>query len=134
MCAVCYSARPRKSNRAAKPWWRWQRRQFRIKKEFLDHIASHSTHEAIAGLRKALLNFHSPHDIIVDIENAAQIFIAAKHPKSFVSLDDAQRVKLLAIANKCPVHRTLHSEVFIPTRLKDTAAMLVSPPQDSAQE
>jgi putative redox protein len=33
------------------------------------------------------------------------------------SLDDAQRAKLLEIANKCPVHRTLHSEVFIPTRL-----------------
>ena len=50
------------------------------------------------------------------------------------TLDDAQRVKLLAIANKCPVHRTLHSEVFIPTCLKDTAAMLDSPPQDSRQE
>jgi len=33
------------------------------------------------------------------------------------ALDDAQRAKLLEIANKCPVHRTLHSEVFVPTRL-----------------
>src|SRR5688572_2426916 len=33
-------------------------------------------------------------------------------------LDEAQRAKLLEIANKCPVHRTLHSEVWIPTRLK----------------
>jgi putative redox protein len=32
-------------------------------------------------------------------------------------LDEAQRAKLLEIANKCPVHRTLHSEVWIPTRL-----------------
>jgi putative redox protein len=32
-------------------------------------------------------------------------------------LDDAQRAKLLEIANKCPVHRTLHSEVWIPTSL-----------------
>jgi putative redox protein len=32
-------------------------------------------------------------------------------------LTEAQRVKLLEIANKCPVHRTLHSEVWIPTRL-----------------
>jgi putative redox protein len=32
-------------------------------------------------------------------------------------LDEAQRAKLLEIANKCPVHRTLHSEVFVPTRL-----------------
>ena len=67
-------------------------RKFRIKKQFLDDIASHSTHNAIAGLRKALLIFHSPHDIIVDIENAAQIFMAAKHPKSFVSLDDADHL------------------------------------------
>jgi putative redox protein len=36
-------------------------------------------------------------------------------------LDDAARAKLLEIANKCPVHRTLHSEVFIPTRLADAA-------------
>jgi len=34
-------------------------------------------------------------------------------------LDDAMRAKLLEIANKCPVHRTLHSEVFIPTRLAE---------------
>jgi putative redox protein len=33
------------------------------------------------------------------------------------SLDDAQRAKLLEMANKCPVHRTLHSEIWIPTRL-----------------
>jgi putative redox protein len=32
-------------------------------------------------------------------------------------LDEAQRQKLLEIANKCPVHRTLHSEVWVPTRL-----------------
>ena len=32
-------------------------------------------------------------------------------------LDDNERAKLLEIANKCPVHRTLHSEVWIPTTL-----------------
>jgi putative redox protein len=32
-------------------------------------------------------------------------------------LDDAARARLLEIANKCPVHRTLHGEVVIPTRL-----------------
>jgi putative redox protein len=37
------------------------------------------------------------------------------------ALDAAQRAKLLEIANKCPVHRTLHSEVTIPTRLEETA-------------
>ncbi len=67
-------------------------RNFRIKKQFLEDIARHSNHESIAGLRKALLIFHSPHDTIVDIENATQIFMAAKHPKSFVSLDDADHL------------------------------------------
>jgi putative redox protein len=33
------------------------------------------------------------------------------------NLDEAQRQKLLEIANRCPVHRTLHSEVYVPTRL-----------------
>ena len=37
-------------------------------------------------------------------------------------LDDAQKAKLLEIANKCPVHRTLHSEVWISTRLADREA------------
>ena len=32
-------------------------------------------------------------------------------------LDDAQRAKLLEIADKCPVHRTLESEISIQTRL-----------------
>ena len=67
-------------------------RNFRIKKQFLEDIARHGNHESIAGLRKALLIFHSPHDMIVDIENATQIFMAAKHPKSFVSLDDADHL------------------------------------------
>jgi len=67
-------------------------RKFRIKKQFLDDISAHNTHEAIATLRKALIVFHSPRDSTVDIDNAAQIFLAAKHPKSFVSLDDADHL------------------------------------------
>jgi putative redox protein len=43
-------------------------------------------------LRKALLVMHSPRDATVDIGNALQIFTAAKHPKSFVSLDDADHL------------------------------------------
>lgn len=67
-------------------------RKFRIKKQFLDDIGSQNTRAAISGLRKALLVFHSPRDTTVDIENAAQIFMAARHPKSFVSLDDADHL------------------------------------------
>lgn len=67
-------------------------RKFRIKKQFLDDIGSHNSRGYIAGLRRALLIFHSPRDTTVDIENAAHIYAAAKHPKSFVSLDNADHL------------------------------------------
>ena len=67
-------------------------RPFRIKKQFLDDIESHKLESAIAGLGKALLVFHAPRDATVGIDNAASIFQAAKHPKSFVSLDDADHI------------------------------------------
>ncbi len=62
-------------------------RSFQIRKEFLDDIEGTRLQAKIAALRKALLVFHAPRDEIVGIENAEQIFKAAKHPKSFVSLD-----------------------------------------------
>ena len=61
-------------------------RPFRIKREFLDDVAEHSLMEKVTGLHKALLIMHSPTDDTVGIENATKIFVAAKHPKSFVSL------------------------------------------------
>jgi uncharacterized OsmC-like protein/pimeloyl-ACP methyl ester carboxylesterase len=61
-------------------------RPFRIKREFLDDIAEHGLMEHVAKLHKALLIMHSPTDDTVGIDNATHIFIAAKHPKSFVSL------------------------------------------------
>jgi len=67
-------------------------RTFRIRKQFLDDIAAQPQRAAIAGLRRALLVFHSPLDTVVDIANAAEIFMAAKHPKSFVSLDRADHL------------------------------------------
>jgi uncharacterized OsmC-like protein/alpha-beta hydrolase superfamily lysophospholipase len=67
-------------------------RKFRITKQFLEDIANQNSREHIAALRKALLLFHSPQDTTVAIDNAAQIFMAARHPKSFVSLDDADHL------------------------------------------
>jgi uncharacterized OsmC-like protein/fermentation-respiration switch protein FrsA (DUF1100 family) len=67
-------------------------RPFRIRREFLDDIAEQNLTPRIAKLRKALLVFHSPVDQTVGIENASDIFLAAKHPKSFVSLDDADHL------------------------------------------
>lgn len=67
-------------------------RSFRIRRQFLDDLAANSNAERIAHLRKALLVFHSPRDTLVDIDNAARIYAAAKHPKSFVSLDTADHL------------------------------------------
>ena len=64
-------------------------RPFRIKREFLDDVAERKLQESLAGMRKALLIFHSPSDAQVGIDNASQIFTAARHPKSFVSLAGA---------------------------------------------
>jgi putative redox protein len=65
---------------------------FVIRKQFLDDIAVQNQAERIAHLRKALIVFHAPLDEIVGIENASKIFLAAKHPRSFVSLDDADHL------------------------------------------
>ena len=67
-------------------------RPFTIKKQFLDDVRAHSLEEQLGGLRAAILVFHAPRDEVVGIENAAQIFTAAKHPKSFISLDDADHL------------------------------------------
>jgi uncharacterized OsmC-like protein/pimeloyl-ACP methyl ester carboxylesterase len=64
-------------------------RPFRIRRTFLDDIAEQNLKQRIANLRKALLIFHSPTDETVGIDNASEIFLAAKHPKSFVSLAGA---------------------------------------------
>lgn len=67
-------------------------RTFCIRREFLDDIAEHNLLAGVAHLRKALLILHSPTDQVVSVESASRIFLAAKHPKSFVSLDDADHL------------------------------------------
>jgi uncharacterized OsmC-like protein/alpha/beta superfamily hydrolase len=67
-------------------------RSFTIKKQFLEDIETAKLTEAVGGFRKALLVFHSPVDQTVGIDNAGLIYQAAKHPKSFVSLDDADHL------------------------------------------
>src|SRR5206468_168466 len=163
-------------------------RPFHIKREFLDDIAEHSLMSHVARLHKALLIMHAPTDDTVGIDNATNIFVAARHPKSFVSLagsdhllsgkrdaayvagiiaawaeryiepaaaqpatainegprnvvvrearegmldqidrvisiegvlDADQRKRLMEIADKCPVHRTLTSEIRIVTKAAD---------------
>ncbi len=67
-------------------------RPFTISKAFVDDLGEHRMREAIRTLDRALLVFHSPVDRTVGVEQAAEIFHAAKHPKSFVSLDTADHL------------------------------------------
>ncbi len=67
-------------------------RPFRITRQFLHDVAEQQLNDRIRTMRKALLVMHSPHDATVEIDNALQIFQAAKHPKSFVSLDNADHL------------------------------------------
>jgi len=67
-------------------------RDFTIKKQFLEDLRTKSLPDVAENLRKALLVMHSPQDTIVGIKNAEEIYIAARHPKSFVSLDGADHL------------------------------------------
>jgi len=67
-------------------------RPFTIRRQFVDDLEKHDLPAAIGGLRKALLVMHAPLDEVVEIDNASQLFIAARHPKSFVSLDNADHL------------------------------------------
>jgi len=67
-------------------------RSFRIRKDFVDDVRSQSVRDGIRGLRKALLVMHSPIDEVVAVDEAASIYRSALHPKSFISLDDADHL------------------------------------------
>jgi uncharacterized OsmC-like protein/alpha-beta hydrolase superfamily lysophospholipase len=67
-------------------------RPFKIRRSFLDDIAEQMLTARIGALHKALLIFHSPTDETVGIDNASHIFLAAKHPKSFISLAGADHL------------------------------------------
>ncbi|MBI1220408.1 MAG: alpha/beta fold hydrolase [Rhodobacteraceae bacterium] len=67
-------------------------KQFEIRRQFIDDIEASSLEAALAQKGRALLVLHAPGDAVVGIENAGLIFGAAKHPKSFVTLDDADHL------------------------------------------
>ncbi|TDR23258.1 bifunctional alpha/beta hydrolase/OsmC family protein [Marinicella litoralis] len=66
-------------------------RPFNIKKQFIDDLNQQDTSH-ISQLKKALLVMHSPVDETVSINEAEKIYVAAKHPKSFISLDHANHL------------------------------------------
>lgn len=69
-------------------------RRFTVTRDFVEDLTEQRMDEAIRTLGRPLLIFHSPLDRIVGVDNAARIYKAARHPKSFVSLDDADHLLL----------------------------------------
>jgi putative redox protein len=67
-------------------------RPFTIGKGFVEDVKAQALGPVIKGLKAALLVMHAPRDTVVGIENATNIFTAARHPKSFVTLDDADHL------------------------------------------
>ena len=67
-------------------------RPFKIKKQFLEDLETKDLQKVMAGLRKSILILHSPQDNIVGIKNAEELYKAARHPKSFISLDGANHL------------------------------------------
>jgi uncharacterized OsmC-like protein/fermentation-respiration switch protein FrsA (DUF1100 family) len=67
-------------------------RSFTIQRQFIDDLNATSLTDRIGQMKKALLVLHAPRDAVVGIDNASAIFTAAKHPKSFVSLDEADHL------------------------------------------
>ena len=67
-------------------------RTFRVRSSLLDDANAQNLGHALAELRRPLLVFHSPIDEIVGVDHARRIFDAARHPKSFVSLDGADHL------------------------------------------
>lgn len=107
-------------------------RPFRIKREFLDDVAERMLKDCLASLRKALLVFHAPTDDTVGIENAGQIFAAAKHPKSFVSLDGADHLltrrsdaHYVATVIAAWADRYLDKPTAMPEAMDETGAVVV---------
>ncbi|MBU3027212.1 bifunctional alpha/beta hydrolase/OsmC family protein [Zobellia galactanivorans] len=67
-------------------------RDFTIKKQFLDNLQHKPLSQILGQLRKPILILHSPQDTTVAIKNAEEIYVAARHPKSFISLDGADHL------------------------------------------
>ena len=67
-------------------------RRFRIRRDFIEDARDHDLEERLRELGRSLMVMHSPVDQFVSIDHAQRIFAAAKHPRSFVSLDDADHL------------------------------------------
>ncbi|MGJ3262192.1 MAG: bifunctional alpha/beta hydrolase/OsmC family protein [Salinarimonas sp.] len=97
-------------------------RDFTITRDFVEDVREATLRDALADLRKALLVLHAPRDATVGIDNASAIFLAAKHPKSFVTLDDADHL----------LTRPADAEYAASVIAAWAARYLPAPPEDEA--
>ena len=67
-------------------------RTLKLTKDYIIDLKNYDEREFIRKLNKPILIFHSPFDDVVSIDEAAKIFKAAKHPKSFISLDETDHL------------------------------------------
>ena len=67
-------------------------RTFTIGAQLLEDVGTHRLLDTVGDLDASLLLLHSPVDTVVDVDNARRLYEAARHPKSFVSLDDADHL------------------------------------------
>ncbi len=98
-------------------------RAFKIRKEFVDDLSAINMRDAISGLGRALMVFHSPADTIVGIIHANQIFEAADDPKSFISLDRADH--LLSDADDAR---------YVGSMIASWARRFIGPPQEEVKQ
>ena len=67
-------------------------RPFTVGRKMIEDLGQNDLRARIAQLSRPLLLLHSPTDQVVSIDNVSQIFLAARHPKSFLSLDGADHL------------------------------------------
>jgi putative redox protein len=82
-------------------------RPFRVRARLLEDLREHNVRSRVERLGRALMIFHSPADRVVSIEQAGQLFRAAAHPKSFVSVDGADHLLLRDVRDADYIGQTL---------------------------
>ena len=105
-------------------------RSFPISKQFVDDLSDKNLPEVAKSLRKPILIMHSPQDTVVEIKNAAEIYAAAKHPKSFISLEGAdhlltQKEDSIYVANVIAQWATRYIEFDEKQNLKTSKQVVV---------
>lgn len=67
-------------------------RPFTVKKEFIDDLVNQKLPGVVKQIRKSYLGLHSAQDTIVGIENESELYLAVRHPRSFISPDGADHL------------------------------------------